>query len=144
MLEKTLESPLDCKEIKSLNPKGNHLWIFIGRTDVETEASILWPSDTKSRLFGKTLMMGKTEGMRRRGQQTMRLAWWHHQLNEHEFEQTPEIVKQAQGSLACCSPWGLKSRTQLSKWTAKLSKFLQKETRHINSQSFSSSRVERD
>ena len=71
--EKTLESPLDCKEIKSVNPKGNQSWIFIGRTDAEAEIPILWPPDAKNWLFQywleKTLMLGKIEGGRRRGQQ---------------------------------------------------------------------------
>ena len=69
-LENTLECPLDCKEIKPVNPKGNQSWIFIRRTDAE--ASILWPPDVKSRLIRKDLMLGKTEGSRRRGWQRMR------------------------------------------------------------------------
>ena len=73
MLEKTLESPLDYKEIKPVNPKGNQPWIFTGRTDAEAEAPILWPSDAKSQLTEKkTLMLGKIEGKRRRGWQRMR------------------------------------------------------------------------
>ena len=71
MLEKTLERPLDSKEIKPVNPKGNQLWIFIRRTDAEAETPILWPPDEKSWLTGKALMLGKIEG-RRRGQQRMR------------------------------------------------------------------------
>ena len=65
VLEKTLESPLDCKEIKPINPKGNQFWIFIGRTDAQAETPILWPLDVKNRLNGKTLMLGKIEGSRR-------------------------------------------------------------------------------
>ena len=72
VLEKTLESPLDFKKIKPVNPKGNQTWIFIGRPDAETEAPILWPPDVKSWLIGKTLMLGKIEGGRRRGWQRMR------------------------------------------------------------------------
>ena len=68
MLEKTLESPLDCKEIQPVHPKGNQSWVFIGRTDVEAETPIFWPPDS----FEKTLMLGKIEGERRRGQQRMR------------------------------------------------------------------------
>ena len=71
-LEKTLESPLDCKEIKPVHPKGNQSWIFIGRTDAKAETPILWPPDAKNWLIGKTLMLGKIEGRRRRGQQKMR------------------------------------------------------------------------
>ena len=72
VLEKTLESPLDFKEIKPVNPKGNQLWIFIGRADVDAEALILWPPDTKSWCTGETLMLGKIEGKRRRRRQSMR------------------------------------------------------------------------
>ena len=72
VLEKTLESPLDCKEIQSVNPKGNQSWIFIGRTDCEAETPILWPHDAKNWLIGKDLKLGKIEGGRRRGQQRMR------------------------------------------------------------------------
>ena len=72
VLEKTLESPLDSEEIKPVNPKGNQSWIFIGRTDAEAEAPIMWPPDAKSWLTGKSLMLGKTEGKRRRGWQRMR------------------------------------------------------------------------
>ena len=71
-LEKTLESPSDCKEILPVNPNGNRSWIFIGRTDVEAETPILWPPDVKNWPLEKTLMLGKTEGGRRRGQQRMR------------------------------------------------------------------------
>ena len=71
MLEKTLESPLDCKEIQPIHPKGDQSSVFIGRTDVEAETPILWPPDAKSRLMEKTLMLGKIEG-RRRGRQRMR------------------------------------------------------------------------
>ena len=72
VLEKTLESPLRCKEIKLVHSKGNQPWIFTGRTDAEAEAPILWPPDVNSRLTGKTLMLGKIEGKMRRGQQRMR------------------------------------------------------------------------
>ena len=72
VLKKTLESPLDNKEIKAVNPKGNQPWIFIGRTGTEAEAPILWPPDAKTWSLGKTLMLGKIEGRKRRGQQRMR------------------------------------------------------------------------
>ena len=72
VLEKTLESPLDCKEIQPIHPKGNQSWIFIGRTDAEAETPILWPPDAKNWLLGKDLMLGKTEGRRRRQWQRMR------------------------------------------------------------------------
>ena len=72
VLEKTLESPLDCKEIQPVHPKGDQSWVFIGRTDVEAATPILWPPDVKSWLFEKTLTLGKIEGRRRRGRQWMR------------------------------------------------------------------------
>ena len=72
LLEKTLESPLDCKEIQSVHPKGNQSWMFIGRTDAEAETPVLWPPDTKNDSLEKTLMLGKIEGRRRRGRQRMR------------------------------------------------------------------------
>ena len=67
MIKKTLESPLDCKEIQSVHPKGDQSWVFIGRTDFEAETPILWPPDMKSYSLAKTLMLGKIEGGRRRG-----------------------------------------------------------------------------
>ena len=67
VLEKTLEIPLDCKEIQPVNPKGDQSWVFTGRTDAEAETSVLWPPDAKSQLTGNTLMLGETEGRRRRG-----------------------------------------------------------------------------
>ena len=72
LLEKTLESPLDCKEIQTVHPKGDQSWLFIGRTDGEAETPILWPPRAKSRLTGKSLKLGKIEGRRKRGQQRMR------------------------------------------------------------------------
>ena len=72
VIEKTLESPLDCKEIQPVHPKGDQSWVFIGGTDVETETSILWPPDVKTDSMEKTLMLGKIEGRRRRGRQRMR------------------------------------------------------------------------
>ena len=72
LLKKTLESPLDCKNIQPVHPKGAQSWVFIGRTDVETETPILWPTDQKTDSLEKTLMLGKIEGGRRRGQQRMR------------------------------------------------------------------------
>ena len=73
MLEKTFESPLDCKEIQPVHPKGNQSWVFIGSTDAEAEASILWPPDVMSQFIGKALILGKIQGRRSRGQQRMRL-----------------------------------------------------------------------
>ena len=72
VLEKTLESPLDCKEIQPVHPKGDQSWVFIGRTDAEAETPTLWPRDVQSESLEKTLMLGKIEGRRRRGRQRMR------------------------------------------------------------------------
>ena len=99
VLEKTLESPLDSMEIKSVTPKGNQRWIFIGRTDAEAEAPILWPSDAKNQLTGKDPDAGKDWGQEEEGWQRMR---WLDGISGHEFEWTPG-VGDGQVGLACCS-----------------------------------------
>ena len=86
VLEKTLESPLDCKEIKSVHPKGNQFWIFIGRTDAETEAPVLWPSEAKSWLICKVTDTGKDWRQEEKKMIEEDMLGWHHWLNEHEFE----------------------------------------------------------
>ena len=106
MLEKTLESPLDSTEVKPVNPKGNHSWMFTGRTDAETEAPILWPLDVKNWLIGKVPDAGK-DWRQEKGTTEDEMVRLHHQLNEHEFEQTPGD-SEGQGSPACCSLWGCK------------------------------------
>ena len=115
MLKKTLESPLDCREIKPVNPKGNQPWIFTGRTDAEGEAQILWPPDAKSWLIGKDPDAGKDWGQEENGATEDEMVGWHHRLNGHEFEQTPGVID-GQEILACWSPWG-RSQTQLSDWS---------------------------
>ena len=85
VLEKTLESPLDCKEIQQVHPKGNQSWVFIGRTDVEAEAPILWPPDVKSRLTGKDPDVGKDLRQEEKGTTEVEMVRWHHRLNGHEF-----------------------------------------------------------
>ena len=107
VLKKTLESPLDCKEIKPVNTKGNQPWIFIGRTDAEAEAPVLWPPDGKSWLTGKDPDAGNDQRQEAKGTKEDEMVGWHHRLNGHEFEQTPWDGG-GQGSLACCSPWGRK------------------------------------
>ena len=116
VLEKTLESPLDCQEIQPVNPKRNQSWIFIGRTDAEAEGPVLWPPDTKNWLTGKDPDAGKDWGQEEKGTTEDEMIEWHHQLNGYEFEQILG-VGDGQGSLACCSPWVVKSRTWLSNWT---------------------------
>ena len=107
VLEKTLESPLDCKEIKPTNTKRNQPWIFTGRTDAEAEAPILWPLDAKSWLTGKDPDVGKDWGKGKKEATEYEMVGWHHWLNGHEFEQT-QGDGEGQGSLACCSPQGQK------------------------------------
>ena len=117
MLEKTLESPLDCKEIKLVNSKGNQSWIFIGRTDVEGETPLVWPPDAKNWLIRKVPDAGK--GWRQENGLTEdEMVEWHHRLNGHESEQTLG-VGDGQGSLACCSLWGCKEldTTEQLNWT---------------------------
>ena len=105
VLEKILESPLDCKEIKPVNPKGNQPWIFNGRTDAEAEALILWPSDAKNWLIGKDPECGKDWREVEKGTTGDEMVRWHHWLNGHEFEQAPG-VGDGQGSLEHYNPWG--------------------------------------
>ena len=89
VLEKTLESPLDSKEIQPVNPKGNQPWVFIGRTDAEAEAPILWPLDGKNQLIGKDPGAGKDWGQEEKGMAEDEMLGWHHQFNGLESEQTP-------------------------------------------------------
>ena len=103
VLEKTLESLLDCKEIQPVHPKGNQSWILIGRADVEAEAPILWPPDAKIRLIGKDPKAGKDQRQKEKGMTENEMVGWHHWLDGHEFEESPG-VGDGQGSLACCSP----------------------------------------
>ena len=119
MLEKFLESPLDSKEIQPVNPKGNQSWICIGRTDAEAEAPILWPPDAKSWLTGKYPDAGKDWRQEEKGSIVDGMVGWYHQLNGHEFEQTPgdsegpEAWRSAVHGIA-------KSQTLLSDWTRKI------------------------
>ena len=85
-LEKTLESPLDCKEIQPVLPKGNQSWMFIGRTDAETETPVLWPPDMKNGLTGKDPDPGKDWRQEKKGTTEDEMVGWHHWLNGHEFE----------------------------------------------------------
>ena len=107
VLEKILESPLDSKEIKPVNPKGNQPWILIERTDAETEAPILWPPDAENRLIRKDHDAGKDWRQEEKGVMEDEMVVWHHQFNGHELEWIPGDGE-GQGNLACCSPWGRK------------------------------------
>ena len=120
LLEKNLESPLDGKEIKPVNPKGKQSWIFIRRTDAAAETPILWLPDAKNRLTGKDPDAGK-DWRQEKGTTEDEVVGWHHELDGHEFEQGPG-VGEGQGSLACCSPWGRKESdtTEWLNWTKQI------------------------
>ena len=108
VLEKTLKSPLDCKEIQPVNPKGNQSWTLIGRTDAAPETPILWPPDVKNWLIWKDLNAGKDWRQEEKGTTTEgEMVGWHHWFDGHEFEQALG-VGDGQGGLACCSAWGCK------------------------------------
>ena len=104
VLERTLESPLDCKEIQLVHSKGNRSWVFIGRTDAEAETPILRPPHEKSWLIGKDSDTGRDWGQEEKGTTEDETAGWHHRLNGHKFEWTPG-VGDGQRGLACCDSW---------------------------------------
>ena len=106
VLEKTFETPLDCKEIQPVHPEGNQFWAFIGRTDVEAETPILWPPDSKSP-HRKDSDAGKDGGQEEKGTTEDEMVEWHHQLNGHGFGWTLG-VGDGQGGLACYDSWGHK------------------------------------
>ena len=118
VLERTLESPLDCKEIHPVHPKGHQSWLFIGGTDVEAETPILWPPDVKSWLIGKDPDAGKDWGQEKKGTTEDEMVGWHHQLSGHAFGWTPG-VGDGQGGLAYCSSCGRKESdtTEWLNWT---------------------------
>ena len=107
VLQKTSESPLDRKEIKAVNLKGNQPWILFGSTDVEAEVPVVWSPDANSRLTGKVSDVGKNWGQKENRVSEDEMAGWHHPCNGHEPGQTPGDGK-GQGSLTCCSPGGHK------------------------------------
>ena len=117
VLEKTLESPLDCKEIQPVHSKGDQSWVFFGRNDAK-ETPVLWPPNAKSWLIGKDTDAGRDWGQEEKGTTEDEMAGWHHQLNGHEFGWTPG-VGDGQGGLACCNSWGRKEldMTEWLNWT---------------------------
>ena len=119
--EKILESPLDCKEIKPVNPKGNQPQIFIGRTNVK--APIFLPPKAKSLLIGKDPDAGKDWRQEEKGMTKDEMVWWHHQFNGHEFAQTPGN-SEWQGSLVCCISWGRKE-LDITEWLKNNNRTLQ-------------------
>ena len=118
VLEKTLESPLDCKEIRPVHPKGDQSWVFIGGTDVEAETPILWPPDAESWLIWKHPDAGKGWGQEKKGMTEDEMVGWHHQHNGHGFGWTPGIGD-GQGGLAYCGSQGRKESdtTEWLNWT---------------------------
>ena len=118
VLDKTLESPLDSKEIQPVHPKGNQSWIFIRRTDAEAETPIFGPPDAKNWLIWKDPDARKDWRREEKGTTEDEMVGWPHQLNGHEFEQAPG-VSDGQGSLVCCNPWGCKESdmTEQLNWT---------------------------
>ena len=121
VLEKILESPLDCKEIQPVLPKGDQSWVFIGRTDAEAETPILWLPDAKSWLIWKDPDAGKDWWQEEKGMRKDEMAGWHHQLNGHGFGWTPGVGDGQEG-LACCGSWGHKEldTTEQLSWTEEM------------------------
>ena len=116
VLKKTLESPLDCKEIQPVHPKGKQFWIFIGRTDAKAEAPILWPPDAKNLFIGKDPDAGKDWRQEEKGMTEDEMVGWHHRLDGHEFEQVPGLVMDREAWRAAVHGVA-KSQTRLSDWT---------------------------
>ena len=118
VLVKTLESPLDCKQIQPVHPKGDQSWIFIGRSDTVAETPILCPPDTKNWFIRKDPDAGKDWRREEKGKTEDEMVGWHHWLSGHESEQNPGD-SEGQGSLASCSPWGPKEldMTEHLNWT---------------------------
>ena len=119
VLEKILESPLDSKEIKPVNPKGNQPWIFIGRTDAEAETPVLWPPDAKNWLIGKDPDAGN-DWRQEKGMTEDEMVGWHHRLNGHEFEQAPGDREAWHVAIHGSA----NSQTQLSNWTTTVHLYL--------------------
>jgi len=117
-MEKTLESPLDCKEIQPVHSKGDQSCVFIGRTDAKAETPVLWPPHVKNWLIGKDSDAGRDWGQEEKGTTEDEMAGWHHWFDGHEFEWTPGVGN-GQGGLAFCDSWGRKEldMTERLNWT---------------------------
>ena len=111
-----LKSPMNCKEIQPVHPKGNQSWIFIGRTDVEAETPILWPPHAKSWLIWKDSDAGKDWRQEEKGMTEDEMVGWHHRLDGRESEWTPGVGEGQEG-LVCCDSWGRKAMTEQLNWT---------------------------
>ena len=118
VLEKTLERPLDYKEIQPVCSEGDQAWVFFGRTDAKAETPVLWPPPAKSWFTGKDSDAGRDWGQEKKGTTEDEMAGWHHWLDGRESEWTPEVVD-GQGGLACCDSWGRKESdtTEWLSWT---------------------------
>ena len=137
VLEKTLESPLDCKETQPVHPEGNPFWIFFGRTDGEVETPILWLPDVKNWLTGKDPDAGKDWRLEEKQTTEDEMVGWHHRLDGHEFEQASGDGD-GQGRLTCYSPWGHKE-SDTTKWLNWIINNFKKAVEHkINKKSMSS------
>ena len=118
VLEKTLESPLDCKEIQAVHPKGDQSWVFIGRTDAEAETPILWPPDAKNWLIRKDTDAGKDWSQEEKGTIEDEMVGWHHRLNEHDWTNTRSLDREVMDREAWCTAGhGVAESMQLSDWT---------------------------
>ena len=117
-VEKTLESPMDCKEIQPVHSEGDQPWDFFGRNDAKVETPVLWPPHGKSWLIGKDSDAGRDWGQEEKGTPEDEMLGWHHQLDGHEFEWTPG-VGDGQGGLLYCDPWGHKKSDMIERlyWT---------------------------
>ena len=118
VLEKTVEIPLDCKEIQPVYSKGDQPWMFFGRNDAKAETPVLWPPHAKGWLIGKDFDAGRDWGQEEKGATEDEMAGWHHWLDGRESEWTPG-VGDGQGGLVCCDSWGRKESdtTEQLKWT---------------------------
>ena len=114
VLEKTLESPLDCREIQPVHSEGDQPWDFFGRNDAKAETPVLWPPHVKCWLIGKDSDAGRDWGQEEKGTTEDKMAGWHHRLNERRFGWTPG-VGDGQGGLACCNSWGRK-KSDMTEW----------------------------